>query len=163
MRSLMALVLLAAVPMMAAPSLEAIEAGELSLTFAILVSTTPVPNIFSPLPMPKRQPMPEYPMEMRHEGVSGMAVLRLTIDKRGVVTDVAVTRATRPEFAAAARSCIPAWEFVPATEDGKAVDCAVDYTFEFRIIVGEPNQPLVPTPGNALSSGQAPQSGAAHL
>lgn len=81
--------------------------------------------------------MPEYPLDLRRQGVSGIAVLRLKISASGVVSDITVMRASEPEFAAAAKASVSSWAFEPATRDGKPVMCSMDYTFQFRIILEE--------------------------
>ncbi len=140
------------------------RAVEFGLPYAIEVRTKPVEKGLTPLPVPKRQPLPEYPLELRRHGVSGIATIRARIDVKGAVREVLVIRASRPEFAAAARKAVSAWSFDPAMDEGKPVDCAMDCTLEFRILDDEvPNNSPEATPGIVPPVTPSPSSGAPHL
>jgi len=77
---------------------------------------------------------PAFPEEARKEGVSGLVVLEVVIDRTGTVDDVSVLDDPDPRLTAAAVKAIRNWRFSPArTADGKAVDVCYELTVNFAL------------------------------
>ena len=85
-------------------------------------------------PRPKRTIRPDYPRGSRLRGEQGRVVLRLTVDERGNVADVAVAESSGfPELDAAAERAARAARFVPARADGASVSATALLTLDFRL------------------------------
>jgi TonB family protein len=54
---------------------------------------------------------PRYPESMDAARAEGLVLMEATIDKNGDVSDVRVTSAATPEFAAAAVDAVRQWQF----------------------------------------------------
>jgi TonB family protein len=65
-------------------------------------------------PRPISQPLPEYPMKWREEGVTGEATLRFTVTERGAITGVQAIKSSQKEFADASLAAVKKWTFLPA-------------------------------------------------
>lgn len=77
---------------------------------------------------------PDYPPAMRREGLEGSVTLRVTIDEKGRVIAVEQVRATNSTFFEAARNqALRYWRFLPAREDGKAIQSQQTLTLQFRL------------------------------
>ena len=74
-----------------------------------------------PLPRVKNAVQPAYPAALRDEGMTGGAILELSVDATGQLTHLATLRASHPEFEAAARESVSKWEFAPAQREGEPV------------------------------------------
>jgi protein TonB len=97
--------------------------------------SVPVPiPVFELTTMPvfKKKVKPEYPEELKEEEREGEVALSVTIDEKGLVTEVTVIRADHILFAEAAVKAIKASIFEPATKNNKPVSTILDdlvYTF----------------------------------
>jgi protein TonB len=79
-------------------------------------------------------PPPEYPAAERRRGVEGSLRLRLVVGRDGKVRSVAVAEPSGTEsLDAAAVAAVRDWLFVPATEDGEAVESTVVLPVSFRL------------------------------
>lgn len=77
---------------------------------------------------------PDYPAAMRREGLEGSVTVRVTIDEKGRVIAVDQVRATDPAFFdAARRQALRYWRFIPAKEDGRAIQSQQTLTLQFRL------------------------------
>lgn len=84
-----------------------------------------------PKPKVKEATQPVYPPALREQGVVGGAILELIIDADGKLTKVKTLRASHPEFAEAATTCIKTWTFTPAQSLGKPVESRTRFAFTF--------------------------------
>lgn len=77
---------------------------------------------------------PAYPPALVREGLEGSVTVRVVIDERGRVVEVALVSATNPVFfEETRRQALKAWRFVPATQDGVAVRSEQTMTVRFRL------------------------------
>ena len=67
------------------------------------------------------QARPQYPFELRRDGVSGSAVVDFIVDEYGMPRNITAVRATRPEFAQSAVSCVAHWRYRPGLVQGRPV------------------------------------------
>jgi TonB family protein len=75
----------------------------------------------------------EYPMEARRLAIGGRVVLRVGIDRRGVVRSVRVVQKAGHGFDEAAQRSMWQFKFSPAVgQDGKPVDFVITYGFTFQ-------------------------------
>ncbi len=83
-------------------------------------------------PVPVRTVPPEYPLQLRREGVSGVVVISCVIDEHGNVTEVAVEKSTNAAFNSPALAALKKWRFKPATLDGTPVAKKVMIPLKFN-------------------------------
>jgi TonB family protein len=111
------------------------DAIYLNCTFSVQLQSKSVIARNSPVPRPTRQVLPEYPIGMRIQAVSGSVKLRLTIAADGTVDQINVLTAANPTFEAAAKEAVRNWKFSETLENPARAPVEVDYTFEFSIVI----------------------------
>ncbi len=84
-------------------------------------------------PAPVRTPPPEYPVQLKREGVSGMVVVNVVIDTDGTVAEVDVRKSTHSDFEAPAIEAVKHWRFKPAKKDGNAIRSKVALPLKFTV------------------------------
>lgn len=82
-------------------------------------------------PVPVRTVPPDYPDELRREGVSGVVTVKCSIDAQGNVVDAKVEKSTNAGFEPAAIAAVKKWKFKPAKLDGNAVGITVAIPIKF--------------------------------
>ena len=65
---------------------------------------------------------PIYPAELASQGEIGGAILEVVIRADGTVASAKELRSTQPVFAQAALAAVRQWKFVPAQQEGRAVE-----------------------------------------
>ncbi len=83
-------------------------------------------------PVPVRTVTPEYPSDMKHEGISGIVTVKCSIDVQGNVSDASVVKSTNGAFDKNALAAVKKWKFKPARQDGNPV--AVDVTIPIKFV-----------------------------
>ncbi len=82
-------------------------------------------------PVPVRTVAPEYPMELRREGVSGVVMVKCTIDVQGNVVDPEIEKSSNGAFEQPALAALKKWKFKPAKQDGNPVATRVSIPIKF--------------------------------
>jgi protein TonB len=82
-------------------------------------------------PVPVRTVKPDYPDELRRDGLSGVVFVRCQIDAQGNVTEAEVERSTNPAFEQPALTALKRWKFKPAKQDGVPVGIKVSIPVKF--------------------------------
>src|SRR5436190_17168712 len=72
-------------------------------------------------PVPVRTVAPEYPDELRRDGVSGLVMVKCSIDEQGNVTQAEVEKSSNAAFEKPAMAAVKKWKFKPAKQDGNPV------------------------------------------
>jgi TonB family protein len=80
----------------------------------------------------KQQP-PAYPDDLWKQQQQGNVLLIGRIDEHGRVQDVVVVGSTLKDFEQPALQAVRAWEFKPATRDGKPIEIFLNAAVRFRI------------------------------
>lgn len=89
---------------------------------------------YDPASAPSRQP-PTYPPAMAEQGLSGVAMLVLAIDRCGRIAEARVERSSGyPEFDQAALEAAMRWRMTPAYRDGEAVTSRVRRPVRFELL-----------------------------
>ena len=96
------------------------------------------PNIYpisqlDQTPKPVAQARPQYPFEMRRNGITGNVTVRMTIDAKGNVTDAIPIQSSRVEFDDAAVQALKKWKFEPGQKNGQPVTTQTDITIVFSL------------------------------
>jgi len=82
-------------------------------------------------PVPVRTVPPVYPADLRREGVSGVVMLKCTIDEQGNVTEALVEKSSNNAFEIPAQDAVKKWRFKPAKQDGNPVAIKVSIPVKF--------------------------------
>jgi periplasmic protein TonB len=82
-------------------------------------------------PVPVRTVAPEYPQELRRDGVSGLVMVKCTIDEQGNVVDPQVEKSSNAAFEKPAVEALKKWKFKPAKQDGAVVSIKVSIPIKF--------------------------------
>lgn len=108
-------------------------------TFRVSVSY-PVKNDGEPLPVnlslpvPRVRQPPSYPFVLRKQGITGGALVQLTINEKGLVKNVEVLRSSHPEFGSSAAQALERWQFSkPAKKDGKPIPITIMQLVTFQL------------------------------
>lgn len=113
--------------------LAAVLAG---VTPAIAQSVDSVSDVvakFDTPPRPVKTKAPEYPHDLRSQGVAGIVVVVVVIDESGKVLACEVTKASNEQFKDPALTAMRAWVFEPAKVAGKAVRSKVSIPLKFEV------------------------------
>lgn len=84
-------------------------------------------------PVNTRTVAPRYPVELRHDGVSGTVLLRFVVDSRGDVVDPVVVKSDYAEFGRAAVDAILRWKFKPGRKNGRSVNTLMEIPMVFSV------------------------------
>jgi TonB family protein len=76
---------------------------------------------------------PEYPLQLRIDGVEGVVRLLIMIDENGNVTIMEVVEASHPGFVQPARQAVTTWRFEPPTVGGERVRAKYVQPIPFRL------------------------------
>lgn len=97
------------------------------LTDTVLAQSKPEP------PVPVRTVPPDYPVEMRRDGVSGVVMVSCVIDEKGDVQEVSVEKSSNVSFNTSAVAAVKKWKFKPAKVDGAPVSKKVTIPLKFTV------------------------------
>jgi periplasmic protein TonB len=75
---------------------------------------------------------PNYPYEMRRNGISGRVILGIVSDANGNVIDAYVINSTHREFEEPARIAVMKWKFRPGKKGGRNVASRMELPMEFN-------------------------------
>jgi periplasmic protein TonB len=105
------------------------------LTGSLAIATVPVAEeaAFDVRPVPVKTPPPDFPFDMKRNGVSGVVAVRVVIDETGSVADCTVSKSSHEEFEAPAIRAVKGWKFKPATKGGVAVKVSVVIPIKFSV------------------------------
>lgn len=107
-----------------------------AVTPAVAQSVADVPDVvtkFDTPPRPVKTKPPQYPANMRADGVSGVVVVAIVIDEGGKVMACEVSKTTNEAFSAPALDAVRTWTFAPAKVAGKTVRAKVSIPLKFEV------------------------------
>jgi protein TonB len=84
-------------------------------------------------PTPVKTPPPEYPSNLKRNGVSGVVALRVEIDETGAVTACTVAKSSNAEFDQPAVNAVKNWKFKPAKKSGNPVKISLVIPIRFSL------------------------------
>lgn len=82
-------------------------------------------------PVPVRTVAPDYPAAMKNQGVSGLVMVKCTVDDQGNVAETAVVKSSNEAFDKNAIDAVKKWKFKPARQDGNAISVQVTIPIKF--------------------------------
>lgn len=84
-------------------------------------------------PVPVRTVAPEYPSEMKRNGIPGVVTISCLIDEQGNVQDAKVQKSSDGIFEQPALDALKKWKFKPAKLEGNPVAAKVSIPIKFSI------------------------------
>ena len=84
-------------------------------------------------PTPTKTVKPEYPSDLKREGITGIVSVSFVIDEKGNVTSADIKKSTHAGFEAAAKDSIMKWKFSPAKKGGSPVKVRVTIPVKFNL------------------------------
>lgn len=85
------------------------------------------------IPSPKFQPSPQYPFEMRRQGVAGEVVVDFIVTDQGDVRNAYAARSSAREFESAAVAAVSKWKFRPGKRGGRSVNTHMQVPVGFTL------------------------------
>ena len=101
-----------------------------TLALALLAGSAYAQSKTEP-PVPVRTVAPDYPDELKREGVSGLVMVKCAIDEQGNVTETTVEKSSNAAFEKPACAAVKKWKFKPAKQDGNPVAIKVSIPIKF--------------------------------
>ena len=101
-------------------------------SFASLQASATEGASFDVRPTPVKTPPPEYPSNLKREGVSGMVAVKADIDETGAVINCSVSKSSNSGFNEAALTAVKTWKFKPAQKDGAPVKISLVIPIKFN-------------------------------
>lgn len=86
---------------------------------------------FDVKPLPLRTPPPRYPAELKAQGVAGIVLLTVVIDREGQVESCEVVRASDEGFIEPTTVAVKQWRFRPAEKGGEKVRARFQLPVQF--------------------------------
>lgn len=102
----------------------------LASLFALLALSVSAQTKTEP-PVPVRTVAPDYPDELRREGLSGVVMVKASIDENGNVTETLVEKSSNAAFEKPALAAVKKWKFKPAKQDGSPIAIKVSIPIKF--------------------------------
>jgi protein TonB len=102
-----------------------------AICFIIGLAAAPLARAAMEAAVPVRMAEPEYPYEMKREGISGIVTVVFFVDEKGNVVDPQMQKSTNKGFEQAALNAISKWKFKPARQDGTPVKSKLAIPLQF--------------------------------
>jgi protein TonB len=83
---------------------------------------------------------PEYPFELRKQGITGSALVEFIVTKEGDVANAFAVQASHPLFALHAVNCVSKWKFKPGMVGTRAVNTRMQQPISFDLAAPPPLQ-----------------------
>lgn len=79
-------------------------------------------SVLDQKPVAVFQPQPEYPWQLRREGVTGSVLVSFIVDTNGAVRSPRILRSAHPGFEAPVLAVLERWKFKPGRKGGVVVN-----------------------------------------
>jgi protein TonB len=103
----------------------------IALSFVCALAAGPIARAVTEAAVPVRMAAPEYPYELKRDGISGVVTVVFCVDEKGNVVDPVVQKSSNKGFEEAALAAISRWKFKPALQDGTPVRSKVAIPLQF--------------------------------
>lgn len=84
-------------------------------------------------PLARFQAAPEYPFEMKRNGIAGEVLVEFIVDSNGVVREAHAVRSSQREFEASAVRAVSKWTFRPGQKGGRNVATRMQVPIVFSL------------------------------
>lgn len=103
------------------------------LTLIVMIAGTMTARAANEPAVPVRMVPPDYPYELKRQGVTGVVTLIFDVDEKGIVLDAKVQKSSNPQFEQPALDAISKWKFKPARKDGVPIRTKMAIPLQFSI------------------------------
>lgn len=103
---------------------------------AVLLVSLPLVAAEKPFdepPTPMRTSAPNYPTQLKRDGITGMVSVSIMVNEQGEVEDAKVVKSSNPGFDQAAIEAVSKWKFKPAKKAGAPVSVKVVVPVKFAM------------------------------
>lgn len=80
-----------------------------------------------------RRSPPDYPFELKKNGIQGETLVRFVVDTQGKVRDIEIVWADHPGFGKAAADAVAKWKFNPGKKGGVLVNTRMQLPIGFHL------------------------------
>lgn len=101
------------------------------LALASLLTVTAFAQSKIDPPVPVRTVEPEFPSDLKRDGIAGVVFVTCTVDEKGNVVDPVVEKSNNAGFEQPALEAVKKWKFKPARQDGNPVAKKVSIPIKF--------------------------------
>ncbi|MCR6656058.1 MAG: TonB family protein [Opitutus sp.] len=84
-------------------------------------------------PQPRFRAQPQYPFDMKRQGITGEVLVEFIVDTNGDVRNAYAVRSTQREFEASAVQAVSKWKFRPGKRGGRVVNTRVQQPISFTL------------------------------
>ena len=105
----------------------------MTLALVIAVAGAAIASAATEPPVPVRMVAPDYPYELKRNGVTGVVSLSFEVNEKGEVVDPKVLKSTNPQFEQPALDAIVKWKFKPGRKDGAPAKMKIAIPLQFKI------------------------------
>jgi len=102
-----------------------------SLLLGLILVSPVFADVQGEPPVAVRTVAPEFPYEMKRNGVSGLVTVSCMIDAQGNVQEPKVEKSTAAAFEQPALEAVQKWKFKPAKRDGNPVAMRIAIPIKF--------------------------------
>jgi periplasmic protein TonB len=107
-------------------------ASVLTLALVLAMGSATIVRAATEPPVPVRMVPPQYPYELKRDGVTGVVTLTFEVDEQGNVVDPKVQKSSNPGFERPALDAIAKWKFKPGKKDGVPVKMKIGVPLQFN-------------------------------
>lgn len=83
--------------------------------------------------VPVRTVAPQYPADLKRQGITGLVMVTFTVTAQGTVENPVVEKSPHPDFTREAIAAVRKWKFRPARLNGEPVENKVTVPIQFRL------------------------------
>ena len=83
-------------------------------------------------PTPIHKFIPTYPPHLKKANIGGKVILQVSLDKKGIVTQVKILKSAHPDLDGAATNAIEGWEFEPILKKNRPISAKFPVIVEFK-------------------------------
>jgi protein TonB len=84
-------------------------------------------------PVGRSQRAPQYPFELKRQGIAGQCTVQFFVDDKGEVSDPVVISSSHREFEKPCLEVVVQWRFSPGKKNGRAVATRMQQQFPFTL------------------------------
>ncbi len=84
-------------------------------------------------PQPRFRAQPQYPFDMKRQGITGEVLVEFIVDINGDVRNAYAVRSSQREFEASAVQAVSKWKFRPGKRGGRVVNTRVQQPISFTL------------------------------
>ena len=104
----------------------------IALTLVLAAGSVTAVRAATEPPVPVRMVAPDYPYELKREGVTGIVSVAFEVDETGNVVDPKVLKSSNSAFDQSALNAIVKWKFKPGRKEGVPTKMKIAIPLQFK-------------------------------